>query len=306
MTEEPLRRGRLAQVIASRGGLAPPEAPFVIEHREALIYMLCQAAELEHGIMCQYLYAAFSLKQSEDEGLTAEEATGRPDDGASRSRTWPPRRCCTCRWCRTCCPPSARPRTCPGRTSRSPPATTRPACTWRCCRSARQALRHFMFLERPEGMDLAGRGRDGRLRRARPGHAARRDRPARPGLRHRRAPVPVDRGRDRAPGREVRRAVAVRRPAAGAGHPAVLRLAGAGRGHRRGLGAAGHRRDPGAGRRPARALAETRTSASSSRSWTSTRSSARPTRPSTRPGRWSRSTSGRRARHRTSRWSPTR
>src|SRR5487761_880043 len=65
--------GRLAQVIATRGGLAPPEAPFVIEHREALIYMLCEAAELEHGIMCQYLYAAFSLKQSEDEGLTAGE-----------------------------------------------------------------------------------------------------------------------------------------------------------------------------------------------------------------------------------------
>jgi len=34
-------RGRLAEVIASRGGLAAPEAPFVIEHREALIYMLC-------------------------------------------------------------------------------------------------------------------------------------------------------------------------------------------------------------------------------------------------------------------------
>jgi hypothetical protein len=42
----------------------------VIEHREALIYMLCEAAELEHGIMCQYLYAAFSLKQSTDEGLS--------------------------------------------------------------------------------------------------------------------------------------------------------------------------------------------------------------------------------------------
>src|ERR1700731_1423491 len=74
MTEEPQTRGRLAQVIASRGGLAPPEAPFVIEHREALIYMLCEAAALEHGIMCQYLYAAFSLKQSQDEGLTAAEA----------------------------------------------------------------------------------------------------------------------------------------------------------------------------------------------------------------------------------------
>ena len=56
--------GRLARVIATRGGLAPPEAPFVIEHREALIYMLCQAAELEHGIMCQYLFAAFSLKDT--------------------------------------------------------------------------------------------------------------------------------------------------------------------------------------------------------------------------------------------------
>jgi len=31
-------QGKLAQVIATRGGLAAPEAPFVIEHREALIY----------------------------------------------------------------------------------------------------------------------------------------------------------------------------------------------------------------------------------------------------------------------------
>src|SRR6266508_2888801 len=65
--------GRLAQVIATRGGRAPPEAPFVIEHREALIYMLCEAAELEHGIMFQYLFAAFSLKQREDAGLTPQE-----------------------------------------------------------------------------------------------------------------------------------------------------------------------------------------------------------------------------------------
>src|SRR2546423_2906521 len=65
-------QGRLAQVIAARGGKAEPEAPFVIEHREALIYMLCEAAELEHGIMCQYLFAAFSLKQSADEGGMSE------------------------------------------------------------------------------------------------------------------------------------------------------------------------------------------------------------------------------------------
>ena len=66
-------QGRLAKVLAARGGRADPEAPFVIEHREALIYMLCQAAEIEHGIMCQYLFAAFSLKQRADEGLDAEE-----------------------------------------------------------------------------------------------------------------------------------------------------------------------------------------------------------------------------------------
>jgi hypothetical protein len=68
--EQAAGQGRLARVIATRGGQAPPEAPFVIEHREALIYMLCEAAELEHGIMCQYLFAAFSMKQSADEGLT--------------------------------------------------------------------------------------------------------------------------------------------------------------------------------------------------------------------------------------------
>jgi hypothetical protein len=62
--------GKLARLLAVRGGHAAPEAPFVIEHREALIYMLCEAAELEHGIMCQYLFAAFSLKEGSDD-LTA-------------------------------------------------------------------------------------------------------------------------------------------------------------------------------------------------------------------------------------------
>lgn len=66
-------QGRLAQVIAARGGLATPEAPFVIEHREALIYMPCQAAKLEHAIMCQYLFAAFSLMQTAKEGLAEAE-----------------------------------------------------------------------------------------------------------------------------------------------------------------------------------------------------------------------------------------
>ena len=145
---------RLAQVIATRSGKAAPETEFVIEHREALIYALCQAAELEHGIMCQYLFAAFSLKQSTAEGLTdAEQAA-------------------TLRWRKQishvaaqemlhlalvhnllsaigAAPHLARP-------NLPVPANHYPAGVQLALLPfGEQALRHFMFLERPEGMDLA-------------------------------------------------------------------------------------------------------------------------------------------------------
>jgi len=42
--------------------------------REQLIHRLYEAAELEHNLMCTYLYAAFSLKSGDAEGLTAKEA----------------------------------------------------------------------------------------------------------------------------------------------------------------------------------------------------------------------------------------
>nr|WP_275578241.1 ferritin-like domain-containing protein [Dyella mobilis] len=41
--------------------------------REQALHALYEAAELEHCLMCTYLYAAFSLKSSIDEGLTAEQ-----------------------------------------------------------------------------------------------------------------------------------------------------------------------------------------------------------------------------------------
>src|ERR1700709_233530 len=46
----------------------------VVPSREQLIHLLYEAAELEHTLMCTYLYAAFSLKSGEAEGLSAEEA----------------------------------------------------------------------------------------------------------------------------------------------------------------------------------------------------------------------------------------
>ncbi|MDX6337462.1 MAG: hypothetical protein QOG05_4802 [Streptosporangiaceae bacterium] len=146
-------QGRLARLLATRGGTAAPEAPFVIEHREALIYMLCEAAELEHGIMCQYLFAAFSLKESEEEGLTADELAA------------------ATRWQRQilnvaagemlhlalvhnllsaigAAPHLSRP-------NLPAPAGHYPAGVQLLLLPfGDQALRHFMFLERPEGMDL--------------------------------------------------------------------------------------------------------------------------------------------------------
>jgi CDGSH-type Zn-finger protein/uncharacterized Fe-S cluster protein YjdI len=42
--------------------------------REQLLHLLYEAAELEHTLMCTYLYAAFSLRSGESEGLSAREA----------------------------------------------------------------------------------------------------------------------------------------------------------------------------------------------------------------------------------------
>jgi ferritin-like protein len=50
------------------------ETKLVVEHREHLWSLLVEAAQIEHMIMCQYLYACWSLKTEADEGLTAEQA----------------------------------------------------------------------------------------------------------------------------------------------------------------------------------------------------------------------------------------
>ena len=43
----------------------------MIDTREELINALSEAAELEHGLMVQYLFAAFSIKRGTDEGFCA-------------------------------------------------------------------------------------------------------------------------------------------------------------------------------------------------------------------------------------------
>lgn len=144
--------GPLANVLAVRGGSGGAGGGG-LEHREALIYTLGKAAELEHLIMLQYLFAAFSLKQNVTEGLSTETLVA------------------VQRWRKTllsigeqemlhlalvqnlltavgAAPRLARP-------NFPMPAYSYPAgVRIELLPFGEAALRHFAFLERPEGMDI--------------------------------------------------------------------------------------------------------------------------------------------------------
>ena len=127
----------------------------MIEHREALIYMLCEAAELEHGIMCQYLFAAFSLKQREDEGLTSGElgAVERWRKNVSHVATEEMLHLALVHNLLSAI--GAAPHF--GRPNLPAPAHHYPAgVNLTLVPFGEQALQHFIFLERPEGMEYEG------------------------------------------------------------------------------------------------------------------------------------------------------
>jgi len=130
------------------------EPKLVVEHREALWFLLAEASQLEHALMCEYLFAAFSLKRDEREGLTAEQAEA------------------VARWRKMVlgvavqemlhlalasnllaaiggAPSFARPPF-PSRSRYFPPTVQLELLPF-----GERALRHFLYLERPEGMELA-------------------------------------------------------------------------------------------------------------------------------------------------------
>ena len=47
--------------------------PLPVDSREQLVYLLTQASELEQGILCEYLFALYSLKRDPEDGLGAEQ-----------------------------------------------------------------------------------------------------------------------------------------------------------------------------------------------------------------------------------------
>ncbi len=50
-----------------------PDSPVRINSREELIYLLSEAAEVEHGVMCSYLFALFSMKDGVSDGLMEQQ-----------------------------------------------------------------------------------------------------------------------------------------------------------------------------------------------------------------------------------------
>ena len=59
------------------------ETAIVVGDRKELTYLLSQAAELEHGLLCEYLYAAFSLKSTA--GPDCGPISLSPSGGGARS-----------------------------------------------------------------------------------------------------------------------------------------------------------------------------------------------------------------------------
>lgn len=129
------------------------ENPIVIEDRNELIYMLSEAASLEHMIMCQYLFAAFSLKRDVSEGITEEqlEAIKRWERQVSLVATQEMLHLTLVSNLLTSIgsiPFFSRPNF-PARTKYYPPGVHLALLPF-----GQDALQHFLYLERPEGMEL--------------------------------------------------------------------------------------------------------------------------------------------------------
>jgi hypothetical protein len=144
----------LSHVIETRGSGSPAsERDLVIEHREALIFMICEAAEMEHALMCEYLFAAFSLKERLAEGLTpaqmeAVDRWRRTILGVAAQEMLHLALTANMLTALGASPHLSRPNL-PQPARHYPPGVRLALLPF-----GEQALRHFMFLERPEGMAL--------------------------------------------------------------------------------------------------------------------------------------------------------
>lgn len=125
-----------------------------VNDREQLIYLLTEAAEIEHGLMCTYLYAGWSLKQSLAEGLTQAQLDAL-DRWRKEIRSVAMEEMAHLATVNNLLmslgsPPHFRRQNFPV------PQGYHPASlVVRLAPLTRDTLDHFIYLERPEGMDMA-------------------------------------------------------------------------------------------------------------------------------------------------------
>lgn len=129
------------------------ENPIVIEDREELIFMLSEASALEHMVMCEYLFAVFSLKRDVSEGVTEEqlEAIRRWEGIVSQVAAQEMLHLALVSNLLTsigASPFFLHPNF-PSRAKYYPPGVQLALLPF-----GQDALLHFLYLERPEGMDL--------------------------------------------------------------------------------------------------------------------------------------------------------
>ncbi len=217
------------------------EPSVVVGNREHLWWLLAEAATLEHMIMCQYLFAEFSLKTEED-GLIPEQAEA------------------VDRWRKTIrgiaveemlhlalvgnlmSVDRRRARRSADPTSRSAPATFRQRTAAGPAAVRRAGAAPLPVPRTPRGHAPPGRrGLRADRSPARSGRA-RRTPAAGPGVHDRRSPVPGHRRRPARARRAPRRTRRVRRLPAGPGDPRAVPLAAAHRRHGTSKSAHGRRR----------------------------------------------------------------
>jgi CDGSH-type Zn-finger protein/truncated hemoglobin YjbI len=150
--QEPIG-GRLGSLVKLRTDSPAGDRALVIEHREPLIYMLCSAAELEHALMCEYLFAAFTLKRSVDEGLTEDQLAAVERWRAAILMVAKQEMLHLAINCNLvnalgASPHLSRPNL-PQPAKHYPPGVILTLLPF-----GEEALRHFIYLERPEGIDF--------------------------------------------------------------------------------------------------------------------------------------------------------
>jgi hypothetical protein len=128
------------------------EPRLVVAHREHLWWLLAEAAQLEHMIMCQYLYAEFSLKDGAGEGLTGEQAEAvnrwrKTLHGIAVEEMLHLALVANLMTAIGAAPMFGRPNF-PQRSGYFPSGLQLDLLPF-----GEQALRHFLYLERPEGME---------------------------------------------------------------------------------------------------------------------------------------------------------